>query len=124
MGGPDVEYAAVALDSPYDILRIGTAVGAENSYMEPVGVQEAKGSFESVRLMEFHWSVPVTVLNVDDDTVYGHDTGEIAESMLVRAFGIILLRFDENVVEIHIDGLTLPEQPHLHVEFHQQFVQL
>lgn len=124
MGGPDVEYAAVALDSPYDILRIGTAVGAENSYMEPVGVQEAKGSFESVRLMEFHWSVPVTVLNVDDDTVYGHDTGEIAESMLVRVFGIILLRFDENVVEIHIDGLTLPEQPHLHVEFHQQFVQL
>lgn len=68
--------------------------------------------------------VPVTVLNVDDDTVYGHDTGEIAESMLVRVFGIILLRFDENVVEIHIDGLTLPEQPHLHVEFHQQFVQL
>lgn len=124
MGGPDVEYAAVALDSPYDILRIGTAVGAENSYMEPVGVQEGKGSFESVRLMEFHWSVPVTVLNVDDDTVYGHDTGEIAESMLVRVFGIILLRFDENVVEIHIDGLTLPEQPHLHVEFHQQFVQL
>lgn len=82
MGGPDVEYAAVAIDSPYDILRIGTAVGAENSYMEPVGVPEAKGSFESVRLMEFHWSVPVTVLNVDDDTVYGHDTGEIAEACL------------------------------------------
>ena len=91
--------------------------------MEPVGTQEAKCSFESVRLVEFHGSVPVTVFNVCYDTVYGHDTGEIAESLFVRVFGIILLRLDENVIEIHIDGLAFPEQAHPHVEFYQQFVQ-
>lgn len=70
MGGPDVEYAAVAVNSPYDTLRKGTAVGTEDSDMETVGVQETKSSFESIRLMEFHWGVPITVLDVGDDTIF------------------------------------------------------
>ena len=34
--GPYVEYAAVAVNSPYNIFRIGAAIGTEDAYVQAV----------------------------------------------------------------------------------------
>ena len=36
MYGPYVEYAAVAVNSPYNIFRIGAAIGTEDAYVQAV----------------------------------------------------------------------------------------
>ena len=34
--GPYIEYAAVAVNGPYDIFRIGTTIGTEDAYVQAV----------------------------------------------------------------------------------------